>query len=501
MKKIKSKLTALILSIGIGCSVVPASNAFAATAPVNSQITQTKKQIVSMADKIDKKVSSIEKITDRIFITSQEIDKNQVHIGNLTKSIGVKESEKKSVEGKLSAQEKLFAERLRENYKNGNLSKIKTLLSSENAADFLLKYEVIKNIAKHDQDLIHTIDALKAELEEKVRNLKDQKEELTKSTEELKAKKVNLANDKKAQESEVESMKGERQKLKNLLKEQEVSLFKDLEGVLTNPLSSEAQVQEALSILDTIQEMVSTPEAVQKGRQLQGEGQNLLAQLKAARQKAEKLAKEKAEAEAKKQAALALQKEKERQAELKRIAELEKQQAAKAAEAKKLKAEEEASKAASLKATQLRAKVEEKNERKVIAKTPTKSTTSARTESSKVETKPETKAKTTSEKYSTNRTFYLSFYTNLPSENGGWTVTATGDTLKYGMVANNVYPFYTKIYLEGYGTMRVMDRGGSDFNSRSRLDVFIPRRSGESSSAYLRRVNNMGRRTARGRVL
>ena len=73
--------------------------------------------------------------------------------------------------------------------------------------------------------------------------------------------------------------------------------------------------------------------------------------------------------------------------------------------------------------------------------------------------------------------------------------------MEYGVVASNVYSFYTRIYLEGYGTMTVLDRGGSDFNSQNRLDVFIPRNSGESNTQYYNRVNAMGRPTTQGYVI
>ncbi|MPN08996.1 hypothetical protein SDC9_156284 [bioreactor metagenome] len=98
------------------------------------------------------------------------------------------------------------------------------------------------------------------------------------------------------------------------------------------------------------------------------------------------------------------------------------------------------------------------------------------------------------------KTFTLSFYTNLPSENGGYTITATGESLRYGMVASNYYSLGKKIYLSGWGTFTVKDRGGSNFYSSTRLDVFIPRRSGESNSTYLARVNNMGLKKVKGYV-
>lgn len=103
--------------------------------------------------------------------------------------------------------------------------------------------------------------------------------------------------------------------------------------------------------------------------------------------------------------------------------------------------------------------------------------------------------------YAAEMTFHLSFYSNLPEHNGGYSKTASGKNLSYGMVANNVLPFGTKIYLEGWGVVTVEDRGGKGFNTINRLDVFIPPKSGESKQAYIDRLYKLGRQTVKGTIL
>lgn len=99
-------------------------------------------------------------------------------------------------------------------------------------------------------------------------------------------------------------------------------------------------------------------------------------------------------------------------------------------------------------------------------------------------------------------TFELSFYSDLNIENGYGNLTANGETLSAGMIANNFLPFNTNVYIEGYGTKRVTDRGSEKyFNAVNKADVFIPRNSGESDSEYYRRVNNMGRKYVKGYIL
>lgn len=88
----------------------------------------------------------------------------------------------------------------------------------------------------------------------------------------------------------------------------------------------------------------------------------------------------------------------------------------------------------------------------------------------------------------------MTFYTSLACENGGYeNATASGKKLYDGCIANNVLPFGTKIVIDGK-TYTVEDRGCSAFNNIYSYDVYVPRRSGESDSAYINRVNNMGKR-------
>lgn len=106
-------------------------------------------------------------------------------------------------------------------------------------------------------------------------------------------------------------------------------------------------------------------------------------------------------------------------------------------------------------------------------------------------------------KSSLNKIFKLSFYTTLPEENGGHTNMANGKPIveAYNVVASNYYPLGTKIYLEGFGTMVVSDRGGSAFNSPDRLDVLIQRREGESVANYKARVRKLGRQQISGKIV
>lgn len=102
----------------------------------------------------------------------------------------------------------------------------------------------------------------------------------------------------------------------------------------------------------------------------------------------------------------------------------------------------------------------------------------------------------------TEKTFELTFYTSLPDENGGFIHMANGERVDTATnaIASNYYKLGTQIYLNGYGTYTVKDRGGSSFNNSNRLDVLILRNAGESDSEYKTRVRNMGRKKVTGYV-
>lgn len=93
-------------------------------------------------------------------------------------------------------------------------------------------------------------------------------------------------------------------------------------------------------------------------------------------------------------------------------------------------------------------------------------------------------------------TITLTFYGDGADENGGYAgLNAYSQKLSAGMVASNVYPRGTQFQLPSGQILEVQDKGGSHFNSYNRLDVFVPRLSGESDDAYARRISKLGRKT------
>lgn len=89
----------------------------------------------------------------------------------------------------------------------------------------------------------------------------------------------------------------------------------------------------------------------------------------------------------------------------------------------------------------------------------------------------------------------MTFYGDFAHENGGYAgIDCNGDKLVAGTIASNYYPQGTQFEFNGQ-IFTVRDRGGSNFNSPNRLDVFVPRLKNESDSAYAKRIRHYGRKT------
>ena len=86
-------------------------------------------------------------------------------------------------------------------------------------------------------------------------------------------------------------------------------------------------------------------------------------------------------------------------------------------------------------------------------------------------------------------------YTSLPEENGGYAGYCSLGKLNSKTIANNYYSLGRNIYIEGYGKKIVRDRGGKGLNSKYKLDVYVPKKKGETNSQYKKRVNDMGVKT------
>lgn len=96
--------------------------------------------------------------------------------------------------------------------------------------------------------------------------------------------------------------------------------------------------------------------------------------------------------------------------------------------------------------------------------------------------------------------FELTFYTFKECVDGINAKTCHSDRPYQGIVASNVYPQGTIIYLENWGEVLVWDRGGENFNSQNRLDVFLEPMQGESLDDCSKRAFELGHIFTKGYI-
>jgi len=99
--------------------------------------------------------------------------------------------------------------------------------------------------------------------------------------------------------------------------------------------------------------------------------------------------------------------------------------------------------------------------------------------------------------------FVVSFYTGLEEENSiHGNVDCKGRPLEKGVIANNVLPLGTKIFLEkDYGIRTVSDKGGQNFNSLNYIDLYVARLDGETREQWKHRANSYGVKRLKGYIV
>lgn len=99
--------------------------------------------------------------------------------------------------------------------------------------------------------------------------------------------------------------------------------------------------------------------------------------------------------------------------------------------------------------------------------------------------------------------FIVSFYTGLDEENSKYgAVNCRKLPLERGMVANNILPYGTQIYLDNdYGIRTVEDTGSKIFNSSNRIDLYVARWDGETKEQWKRRAESYGIKKIQGYII
>ncbi len=199
---------------------MPATTAFADAddykdelADLNSQYDALKKQQDAVQQQINQassnKAAALAKkrqLNEQINLTQQQIGVLENKIGLLNDSIAEKEEEIADLEAEIAENYDQYKQRLVALYRAGNPTALGVVLGAENFSDFLMQSEMLKRLTGHDQALLDSLSADKAELEAKQAELNSEKEDLSSSKQEVEALKTQLNGQVSQTNSEIQSI-------------------------------------------------------------------------------------------------------------------------------------------------------------------------------------------------------------------------------------------------------------------------------------------------------
>lgn len=138
---------------------------------VTTKKKNAKKELASIQSQKSSILAEIEKLDAAIEAAAEEIEVQQQLITELEGLIEIKELELAESQHKEETQYAKLKDRVRFMHENGSMSYLSILLSSDDFADFLSRYEIVSQISKYDKNLFEELKALKEQIAEQKASL------------------------------------------------------------------------------------------------------------------------------------------------------------------------------------------------------------------------------------------------------------------------------------------------------------------------------------------
>lgn len=152
---------------------------------IQRQMDGAKSKINSAQGQVQQVASEMEALDQKISNTSFKISKLQDEIDILHGELLKTQKELEKAKENLAKNEKLFEERLRTMYMNGNVEYLEIIMNSKSIEDLLRNNKIISTIAKADADLI-------AYIQEQIDTIREAEEKLQRDRAKVENSKVEL---------------------------------------------------------------------------------------------------------------------------------------------------------------------------------------------------------------------------------------------------------------------------------------------------------------------
>ena len=155
-------------------------------AELDEQINATKDDISKEQENQDAINEQIETVEETIITLEDSIAEISAKIDSLTEQIGISEIMIRNKKDEIDTGIGEFKQRLRALYIEGNGSYSDILIGAEDFYDMLMKLELVKRVADHDNSMIDNLSEMKAQYEADQKKLEEDKAELEERKAELK---------------------------------------------------------------------------------------------------------------------------------------------------------------------------------------------------------------------------------------------------------------------------------------------------------------------------
>lgn len=231
--------------------------AFATPTTENNKVDDVRAQYSAVTNKIkglETKIDDINKKMEPVYFAMEDnkakIATIESQIVNTTSKI---EESKKEIEEK----QKILDVRLRETYKSGTKTNfIAMLLTSKNLNDFLTNVDTITRVVNLDKTFIEELNSKKAEFDNQVKNLNEQKASVVKLNEENEVKLKEFNEMKASEEGLLDQLKVEKESVGDKLTEVERSLVEKQIVIARNSSSTIEQLRSAINELSNLKSQI-----------------------------------------------------------------------------------------------------------------------------------------------------------------------------------------------------------------------------------------------------
>lgn len=222
---------------------IPFSASARSLEDIEAEIAKNEKELEEIAKKTENKEEYIEKLEkqnkaldaqiaaleEKIAPIQKKIDELDAEITELETGIATLESEIATIDAQIAEQNveidatyELLSKRLRAAYMAGETSELEIFLSATDFQDFLNRTELIRQVSKHDTDIVKDLEAQISELNKMVEDLTAKRNTLDESRQKLES-------DKAERESERAVFDVEKAKLEKSIAKNEANIKKQNE--------------------------------------------------------------------------------------------------------------------------------------------------------------------------------------------------------------------------------------------------------------------------------